>query len=65
MSDYKKAHQCEIWDALFWRFMNKHRNFFFTKPKARHAYKTFDNMTAEKRNRHIRIAENYLNNLYK
>ena len=62
MSDYKKGSWCEIWDALFWRFMNKHRNFFLQNPRLGMLIKTFDNMTAEKRNRHIRIAENYLNN---
>jgi deoxyribodipyrimidine photolyase-related protein len=28
MSDYKKGEWSAIWDALFWRFMIKHENFF-------------------------------------
>ena len=28
MSDYKKDAWVEVWDALFWRFMDKQRGFF-------------------------------------
>lgn len=33
MSDYRKGSWCEIWDALFWRFMIKHLQFFETQPR--------------------------------
>jgi len=33
MSDYTKADWCEIWDALFWRFMIKHLAFFEKQPR--------------------------------
>jgi deoxyribodipyrimidine photolyase-related protein len=33
MSDYKKGEWCEIWDALFWRFMIKNRSFFAKQPR--------------------------------
>ena len=26
MSDYKKGDWCEIWDALYWNFIDKHRH---------------------------------------
>ena len=38
MSDYKKGEWQTIWDALFWRFMHVHRDFFSKKSKARNAY---------------------------
>lgn len=33
MSDYPKGDWQEIWDALFWRFMDKHRAFFLSNPR--------------------------------
>ncbi|MBS0628059.1 MAG: cryptochrome/photolyase family protein, partial [Verrucomicrobia bacterium] len=33
MSDYRKGDWCEIWDALFWRFMIKHITFFESQPR--------------------------------
>ncbi|MFN8253021.1 MAG: cryptochrome/photolyase family protein [Ferruginibacter sp.] len=60
MSDYKKDSWCEIWDALFWRFMHVHRDFFLQNPRLGMLIKTFDNLPEEKRKHHIRTAENYL-----
>ena len=28
MSNYKKESWCELWDALYWRFIDDHREFF-------------------------------------
>ncbi len=33
MSDYSKGEWCKIWDALFWRFMIKHGEFFEKQPR--------------------------------
>ena len=33
MSDYPKGEWCTVWDALFWRFMNKHAKFFEIQPR--------------------------------
>jgi deoxyribodipyrimidine photolyase-related protein len=33
MSDYPKGAWCEVWDALFWRFMIKHLPFFEKQPR--------------------------------
>jgi deoxyribodipyrimidine photolyase-related protein len=33
MSNYSKASWCDIWDALFWRFMIKHIKFFESQPR--------------------------------
>ena len=32
MSNYGNGEWCEIWDSLFWRFVLKHKDFFFKKP---------------------------------
>jgi deoxyribodipyrimidine photolyase-related protein len=63
MSDYKKGDWCEVWDALFWRFMHVHRIFFSQNPRLGMLLKTFDKMPAEKRNKHLSLADAYLNNL--
>ncbi len=48
MSDYKKAPWQKTWDALFWRFMHVHRDFFLKNPRLVMLVKTFDKMSAEK-----------------
>jgi deoxyribodipyrimidine photolyase-related protein len=77
MSDYKKTSLsfgegvgvrlswCEIWDGLFWRFMHVHRDFFLKNPRLGMLVHTFDKMSADKRNHHLQIAENYLAQLDK
>ncbi|MFN9776679.1 MAG: FAD-binding domain-containing protein, partial [Candidatus Kapaibacterium sp.] len=57
MSDYKAdGHWEEIWDALFWRFMHKQRNFFGTNPRLGMLLKTLDRMPAEKQEQMWRTA---------
>ncbi len=64
MSNYKKDEKwSSIWDGLFWRFMHVHRSFFTTNPRLGMLVNTFDKMSEEKRNTHLRIAENYLQQL--
>lgn len=33
MSDYPEGRWCEIWDALFWTFINRNREFFSKNPR--------------------------------
>lgn len=63
MGDYEKGEWQKIWDALFWRFMHVHRDFFTTNPRLGMLVKTFDKMNEEKRNTHLLIAEKYLDSL--
>jgi deoxyribodipyrimidine photolyase-related protein len=63
MSDYEKGAWQKIWDALFWRFMHVHRDFFGTNPRLGMLVKTFDKMSEEKRNAHLETASTYLNSL--
>jgi deoxyribodipyrimidine photolyase-related protein len=65
MSNYKKGDWCDIWDALFWRFMNKQRDFFLKNPRLGMLVKTFDKMPIEKQQKLINTAENYLLKLHK
>ena len=63
MSDYKKGPWCEIWDGLFWRFMDVHRSFFQKNPRLGMLVNTFDKMAPEKRNSHNENAEKFLASL--
>jgi deoxyribodipyrimidine photolyase-related protein len=64
MSDYKKSGEwTAIWDALFWRFMHVHRDFFLSNPRLGMLVKTFDKMPEEKRNHHLTLAEKFLQQL--
>jgi deoxyribodipyrimidine photolyase-related protein len=56
MSDYKKAPWCEAWDALFWRFMDRHRQFFSSNPRLGMLLRTYDRMTDERKKRIGEIA---------
>lgn len=42
MSDYKKANWCEVWDALYWNFIDKHREFFASNPRLNLMVKMYD-----------------------
>ena len=33
MMDFKKGEWCNIMDGLYWRFIDRNRKFFLTKPK--------------------------------
>ena len=63
MSDFKKGAWCEIWDGLFWRFMDVHRSFFKKNPRLGMLVNTFDKMAPEKRNHHNEMAEKFLADL--
>lgn len=63
MSDYKKGEWQEIWDGLFWRFMDKQRKFFSRNPRLSMLLKTFDKMPEEKRKTHLANANAFLKKL--
>ncbi len=63
MSDFPKGDWQKIWDGLFWRFMDAHRDFFLKNPRLGMLVRTFDKMPNEKRFSHLEIAERYLESL--
>lgn len=70
MSDWKESlipatgnGWTETWDALFWRFMDVHRDFFLSNPRLGMLVRTFDQSPVEKREKHRRIAEGFLASL--
>lgn len=60
MGDYPKGDWQVIWDGLFWRFLNTHRDFFQGNPRLSMLVKTFDKMPLEKRKEHLQRADGYL-----
>lgn len=61
MSNYKKNDWTLIWDSLFWRFIDKNRNFFISNPRLNMLIKSFDKMNIEKKNFLLTSANKYLN----
>ena len=64
MSNYKKDSWCEIWDALFWGFIDNKRDFFKKNPRMRMMVSSYDRMNDEKKNKMIKISFDYLTELY-
>ncbi|MBL3654680.1 cryptochrome/photolyase family protein [Fulvivirga sediminis] len=63
MSNYKKGKWCEIWDGLYWRFLNTHQNEFRKNHRMSFVVKMLEKMDKKTLHQHINIAEEFLNNL--
>jgi len=63
MSNYKKGDWQETWDGLFWRFMHSHRDFFLSNPRLGMLIRTFDKMSDEKKQNHLKNGEAFLKQL--
>ena len=63
MSNYPKGEWQAVWDGLFWRFMDVHRDFFTQNPRLGMLVSVFDNMSEEKKGNHMKNAEAYLSEL--
>jgi deoxyribodipyrimidine photolyase-related protein len=63
MGDFEKGAWTEVWDGLYWRFIDKHRDFFLKNPRMGVMVKSYDKMDTEKRERLSVVATNYLEGL--
>jgi deoxyribodipyrimidine photolyase-related protein len=63
MSDFPPGPWCEIWDALYWRFIHKHRDFFEGNPRMKVMTFQLEKMDKGKLKDHLRVAEGFLGNL--
>jgi deoxyribodipyrimidine photolyase-related protein len=61
MSDYPKGSWCEVWDALFWRFMIKNRDFFERQPRLGMLCKTAHKKKSDKKL--LKKADDFLDRL--
>ncbi len=60
MSDYKKGSWQTVWDGLFWRFMNVHRDFFEKNPRTRMLVSSLDKMDVGRKSKLFSTAEDFL-----
>lgn len=65
MSNYPNGDWQEIWDALFWRFMDKHRSFLSKNSRLKMLLSNLDKMDQDKRGRRFLLAEEFLDNLHR
>ena len=63
MSDYPKGEWCEIWDALYWRFIDREREFFSSNPRMRVMVGQLDRM-GKKLDHHREVSERFLEKLH-
>lgn len=62
MSSFQRGPWCEIWDALYWRFIDKHRSFFKSNPRMSVMVAQCDRMGL-KLQQHHRVADKFLERL--
>ncbi len=63
MSDYKKGEWSDVWDGLFWSFMDKQRAFFSKNPRMRMLISSFDKMDSLKKEKLLIDANNFITKL--
>ncbi len=63
MSDFKAGLWCEIWDGLYWRFIDRHRDFFSQNPRMSVMVAQCQRMGA-KLGQHHAIAQRFLDSLH-
>ncbi|MCS6864904.1 MAG: cryptochrome/photolyase family protein [Gemmataceae bacterium] len=64
MSDFPPGPWCAIWDALYWRFIDRHTDFFANNPRMAVMVRRKDQL-GKKLADHHRRAEQFLDDLYK
>lgn len=64
MSNFKRGSWCPIWDALYWRFIYQHRDFFSRNPRMSVMVAQCDKM-GKKLDDHLSVANRYLKQLHR
>lgn len=65
MSDFSKGSWCNILDALYWRFIYKHRDFFAKNPRLNIQSALLAKLPTRTLQSHLILADNYLQYLFK
>jgi len=65
MSDFPAGAWCDVWDALFWRFIHKHRSILADNPRMGVMIRQVERMDEGKLRGHIDLAERYLATLFR
>ena len=60
MMDFKKGEWCDILDGLYWRFIEKNKNFFLKNPRLSMMVRVLDKMNLERRKKIIDLANRFI-----
>jgi deoxyribodipyrimidine photolyase-related protein len=60
MSDFPKGDWCGLWDALYWRFVEKNRDYLRKNPRLIPMLRYLDRLTPAKRRTLFKTAEDFL-----
>jgi deoxyribodipyrimidine photolyase-related protein len=63
-NSYKKSDEwCHIWDGLYWRFLNKYKEYFKHNNRMSMQLAILDKMNKDKLESHIKVAQNYIDSI--
>jgi deoxyribodipyrimidine photolyase-related protein len=65
MSNYQSGEWEQVWNGLFWRFVNNQQQFFKSNPRTSMLAHTWNKMNSEKKAEHLQQAETFLSALDK
>ena len=60
MSNYQKGPWCEVLDGLYWRFTEKHRDFYESNPRLSILTRSLDKMDPERKERIFGLADDFI-----
>lgn len=63
MSHYKKGEWCTIWDGLYWKFIDTHKELFIKNPRMSMMVKLLEKMDQAKRKKLFQEADTFLQSL--
>jgi deoxyribodipyrimidine photolyase-related protein len=63
MSDYKKGEWCDVWDGLYWHFLDKHKDKFKGNHRMNMVMSLLNRMDNKKLQTHLYNAEEFLEKL--
>jgi deoxyribodipyrimidine photolyase-related protein len=64
MGNYPKGEWEAIWDALFWRFLAKHKDFFLKQPRLSMLIRQWDKREETERHQLLKTANTFLKRLF-
>ena len=62
MMHFKKGSWCDIMDGLYWRFIDKHKDFFQSNPRLSMMVRILEKMNEERKNKIINAANEFIKN---
>ena len=60
MMHFKKGPWCDVMDGLYWKFIDRHRNFFLKNPRLAMMVRISEKMNKERKLRIFKAANNFI-----